>query len=67
MADANLGAVVATPGALALLSSTGTNPADLLERHASGDWGEVPPEDARENARRRVAAPGLLGDLCSVK
>jgi hypothetical protein len=22
-----------------------------LERHASGDWGEVPPEDARENER----------------
>ncbi len=67
MADANLGAVVDTPGALALLSSTRTNPADLLERHASGDWGEVPPEDALENARRRVAAPGLLGDLCSAK
>jgi hypothetical protein len=26
-------------------------PARLLERHASGDWGEVPPEDARENER----------------
>jgi hypothetical protein len=21
----------------------------LLERHRSGDWGDVPPEDAREN------------------
>jgi hypothetical protein len=47
----DLGAVVATPGALALLASTGTSPAELLERHASGDWGEVPSQDAREDAR----------------
>lgn len=44
-----LGRLVATPGALALLTSAGENPAVLLERHQSGDWGEVPPEDAREN------------------
>ena len=46
-----LGRVVATPGALSLLTSTGTNPVELLSRHRGGDWGEVPPEDARENAR----------------
>jgi hypothetical protein len=44
-----LGRLVATPGALALLASAGENPAALLARHVSGDWGEVPPEDAREN------------------
>ena len=44
-----LGRVVATPGALNLLSETGTNPAELLVRHQGGDWGEVPPEDAAEN------------------
>jgi hypothetical protein len=45
-----LGRLVATPGALALLRSGGEDllPA-LLERHRSGDWGYVPPEDAREN------------------
>jgi hypothetical protein len=46
----SLGRVVATPGALELLRETGTNPAELLDRHAAGDWGDVPPEDARENA-----------------
>ncbi len=45
-----LGAVVATPGALAALGAAGVDPSELLRRHASGDWGEVPPEDARENA-----------------
>jgi hypothetical protein len=44
-----LGRLVATPGALALLAGAGENPAVLLARHVSGDWGEVPPEDAREN------------------
>lgn len=44
-----LGRLVATPGALALLTNAGENPAALLERHQSGDWGDVPPEDAREN------------------
>ena len=45
------GKVMATPGALELLTETGTNLAELLDRHLSGDWGEVPREDARENER----------------
>jgi hypothetical protein len=44
-----LGRIVATPGALELLAATGTDPLALLSRHVRGDWGEVPPEDAREN------------------
>lgn len=44
-----LGRLVATLGALALLADAGEDPAGLLVRHVSGDWGEVPPEDAREN------------------
>lgn len=44
-----LGRVVATPGALKTLEETGTDALALLRRHAHGDWGEVPPEDAREN------------------
>ena len=45
-----LGRLVATPGAVELLRSAGEDllPA-LLERHRSGDWGDVPSEDAREN------------------
>ena len=48
-----LGRIVATPGALSLLAATATNPAELLDRHAAGDWGEVQTEDARENERSR--------------
>jgi hypothetical protein len=46
-----LGRVVATPGALNALVIAGQDPGELLERHASGDWGDVPPADAAENRR----------------
>lgn len=45
----NLGAVSATPRALALLSKTGFTAAQLIERHASGDWGECGGQDAAMN------------------
>lgn len=45
-----LGRLVATPGAIALIRSAGEDLLpSLLERHCSGDWGDMPPEDAREN------------------
>jgi len=44
------GQIVATPGALSLLAQTGTDALALLSRHVRGDWGEVPAEDAAENA-----------------
>ena len=45
-----LGRLVATPGALALLKSEEEDLLPrLLERHQSGDWGDVPSADAREN------------------
>lgn len=44
-----LGQVVATPGALALLSRHGVEPAELLSRHQSGDWGQLSREDAQAN------------------
>ncbi len=45
-----LGVVCATPGALDLLESTGTDPTELLRRHHGGDWGEVDAHDRRANA-----------------
>ncbi len=46
-----LGQLVATPRCLELLGELEISPSDLLERHAQGDWGSVPKEDARENER----------------
>lgn len=44
-----LGQVVATPGALNLLQRANLNPFQMLSRHRSGDWGDVPTEDALAN------------------
>ncbi len=45
-----LGQVVATPDALDALAAAGRTPAEFLDRHATGDWGEVGREDTAENA-----------------
>jgi hypothetical protein len=44
-----LGQIVATPGALDALAQAGDNPAALLGRHVTGDWGELDEHDQREN------------------
>lgn len=42
-----LGRIVATPGALELLSPA--QMVALLKRHVSGDWGDLGEEDKQEN------------------
>jgi len=44
-----LGRLVATPGALDILTHAGQSPSEFLSRHQGGDWGECCEEDAREN------------------
>ena len=44
-----LGRVVATPGVLSALEKAEQHPAAFLDRHVSGDWGEVPEADKQEN------------------
>ena len=44
-----LGRIVVTPGAAKALSDSNLQALVLLRRHQTGDWGSVPPEDAKEN------------------
>ena len=44
-----LGQVVATPAALEALEQSGQSPADFLDRHSVGDYGEVCEEDRQAN------------------
>ena len=44
-----LGAVVATPAALAELARAGQDAGELLARHARGVWGEVSADDRSAN------------------
>ena len=48
-APLTLGRVVATPGALNLLSEMGKDPFGYITRHAAGDWGDLCPFDRRQN------------------
>jgi hypothetical protein len=41
--------VVATPGALRALEKAEQLPAEFLDRHVNGDWGDLPEEDKQEN------------------
>ena len=47
----SLGQVVGTPGALDALGQAEQEPIELLGRHITGDWGELPDEDREENER----------------
>ena len=44
-----LGEIVATPGALEVLSQAKQNVVEFLSRHQHGDWGDLCEEDRREN------------------
>jgi hypothetical protein len=44
-----LGRIVATPGALEALARAGQEAKLFLERHASGDWGQVDEHDRAQN------------------
>jgi hypothetical protein len=43
-----LGQVVATPGALEVLQASNQSPAEFLDRHLRGDWGEDLCEEDRQ-------------------
>jgi hypothetical protein len=44
-----LGQIVATPGALKVLNDFDVDPTSLIQRHNSGDWGDVDEFDAHQN------------------
>jgi hypothetical protein len=60
MTPFDLGSIVATPGALALLNELGQSPLSLLTRHASGDWGQIAAEDRGLNERSLQDGSRLL-------
>ena len=45
----SLGQVLATPGVLAALEEAGETAMRYLARHQAGNWGDLAPEDIREN------------------
>jgi hypothetical protein len=55
-----LGKVVATPGALKLLSEIGEDPFGYITRHATGDWESSVPSTAARTRWHCVTPTGSL-------
>jgi hypothetical protein len=60
-----LGQIVATPGALEALEVSQQSPAEFLERHAKGDWGELSADDIAENEFSLKNGFRLLSSYCT--
>lgn len=65
-----LGQVVATPGAMRAIRSSGQTPTEFLRKHVSGDWGEhLDGHDYKQNqialreGGRGSTAPSTEGDM----
>jgi hypothetical protein len=54
------GRIVMTPGAIEVMADNNAPVSEFLARHVTGDWGDVPPEDARANERDLKAGRRLL-------
>lgn len=63
----SLGQIVATPGALEALATSGQCPAEFLRRHVVGDWGDVCPDDAKLNDDALVDGSRLLSAYHTAK
>lgn len=55
-----LGQCVSTPGALEALARAGQSPAEFLDQHVRGQWGDVCEEDKRANEQALVDGERIL-------
>lgn len=55
-----LGRLLSTPGAIALMQDSQVDPMSLLRRHVRGDWGTVCAEDALSNEAALQCGDRLL-------
>jgi len=64
-----LGRVVGTPGAVEALQEIGTDPSELLDRHVTGDFGDICEQDlglneaAIQDGSRIFSVYKVTGDL----
>ena len=62
-----LGQLLATPGALAAIEQAGQMPALFINRHASGDWGEMCSDDWALNDKALESGGRLLSAYSTAK
>ena len=62
-----LGQIVGTPGAIKAIEDSGQSPAELLDRHVSGDWGIVDEEDKAANDESLIDGSRILSAYKTAK
>ena len=67
----NLGDVFATPQSICVLNDHGVSVQSLLQRYASGDWGDLCTEDTQANNDAlqygdRLLSSYVISDVCKV-
>ena len=63
----DLGQVVATPGALDALRDAGQTPGEFLNRHITGDWGDLDEEDRQSNDTALTDGSRILSSYTTKK
>jgi hypothetical protein len=61
------GRIVATPGALEALQSSGQSPHEFLSRHLRGDWGDLDDDDRTMNDLALIDGSRLLSAYVTSK
>ena len=61
------GQIVATPGALEALAESGMDAGFFLDKHLSGDWGEVDADDQKANDAALLDGSRLLSSYRTLK
>ncbi len=61
------GTVVATPGAIEALAESGQDAGFFLDKHLSGDWGEVDADDQKANDQALIDGSRLLSSYRTLK
>jgi hypothetical protein len=62
-----LGQLAATPGALQAMQESGQSPDFFLQRHVTGDWGEVGTEDGQLNDEALKGGSRILSAYHTLK
>jgi hypothetical protein len=55
-----LGTILATKGAKALLDGQAIDASKFIERHARGDWGDISPIDKKANNRALIDGSRII-------
>lgn len=61
------GQIVATPGAIEALTESGMDASFFLDKHLSGDWGEVDADDQRVNDQALLDGSRILSSYRTLK